>query len=301
MYCFPVRKLWIQRYWTISTSQTWQHLLLIYFQASDNQWSEQMPITFPSINKLIIRPIVSARLWMFPNKRGSENVGQRRGGLIKITCGCYGAAEEGGRRGRRDKQEHTGCGFGDSGPAGLQAWSQSTKEEGKQREGGGGQNPPNHIKGGGRAPFLLLQRSSGEPTSNGSAVPGGERFVFKLLLMWKSFVSLCFFTLCSVSTFCAFILKSSYKRKKCQTRQNPPISVFLCPDVRNSCAQRCRVFRCPFVPFLRYLNMAKKITWTRRWRVRFSWSKVTVSSQYSRIQTLPDKLSHIVFGAKRKT
>lgn len=214
-----------------------------------------------------------------------------------------GEAEGGGRRGRRDKQEHTGCGFGDSGPAGLQAWSQSTKEEeGKQREGGGGQNPPNHIKGGGRAPFLLLQRSSGEPTSNGSAVPGGERFVFKLLLMWKkSFVSLCFFTLCSVSIFCALILKSSYKRKKCQTRQNPPIPVFLCPDVRNSCAQSCRVFRCPFVPFLRYLNMAKKITWTRRWRVRFSWSKVTVSSQYSRIQTLPDKLSHIVFGAKRKT
>lgn len=171
-----------------------------------------------------------------------------------------GEAEGGGRRGRRDKQEHTGCGFGDSGPAGLQAWSQSTKEEeGKQREGGGGQNPPNHIKGGGRAPFLLLQRSSGEPTSNGSAVPGGERFVFKLLLMWKkSFVSLCFFTLCSVSIFCAFILKSSYKRKKCQTRQNPPIPVFLCPDVRNSCAQSCRVFRCPFVPFLRYLNMAKK-------------------------------------------
>lgn len=180
--------------------------------------------------------------------------------------------------------------------------SQPKRRRGKQREGGGGQNPPNHIKGGGRAPFLLLQRSSGEPTSNGSAVPGGERFVFKLLLMWKkSFVSLCFFTLCSVSIFCAFILKSSYKRKKCQTRQNPPIPVFLCPDVRNSCAQSCRVFRCPFVPFLRYLNMAKKITWTRRWRVRFSWSKVTVSSQYSRIQTLPDKLSHIVFGAKRKT
>lgn len=40
----------------------------------------------------------------------------------------------------------------------------------------------NHIKGGGRAPFLLLQRSSGESTSNGSAVPGGERFVFNLLM-----------------------------------------------------------------------------------------------------------------------